>query len=77
MTPANHICREEYSDFIFNFKTFLKKSEKSDFLFLFSCFSLVVDSQIDTLNLFFLFLFGKYEVSFAAFEEIYFIGGKS
>ena len=56
--------------------TFFKKSEKSDFLFLFGCFSLVVDSQIDTLNLFFLFLFGKYEVSFAAFEEIYFIGGK-
>ena len=53
-----------------------KKKEKSDFLFLFGCFSLVVDSQIDTLNLFFLFLFGKYEVSFAAFEEIYFIGGK-
>ena len=43
---------------------------------MFSCFSLVVDGQIDTLNLFFLFLFGKYEVSFAAFEEIYFIGGK-
>lgn len=46
------------------------------FYFCLAVFSLVVDSQIDTLNLFFLFLFGKYEVSFAAFEEIYFIGGK-